>query len=239
MHHNGESRSGDGVRVSGQTPAVPQLQQARVFRSMRGAADGLPVVGPTARTLGVRLEIDIPVDAYGMVRPGAGGLSVSPESPVYLPTHRRPPEFGGTGNDDVWFIAVNDLGPSLLYRPDPANPAGHGFVEPARRMTAEEYQQALAATRGAWALASPWKLEVVEMDSVQQFEKALQGGQPTTCLREVVRGLLAQGYTRQTVLDELETFRRLLQQSGRLEDEDVVLEVLDFLAGWCSPHMAL
>jgi hypothetical protein len=77
------------------------------------------------------------------------------------------------------------------------------------------------------------------MDSVQQFEKALQGGQPTTCLREVVRGLLAQGYTRQTVLDELETFRRLLQQSGRLEDEDVVLEVLDFLAGWCSPHMAL
>jgi hypothetical protein len=135
--------------------AAPLSQQVQLFRSMQAAEDGMPVVGPTARTLGARPRIDILVDPHGTVRPGTGGLSVSPDDPRNLPSHRRPPEFGGTGKDTVWTIASSELGPELIYRPDPLNPTGHGFVEPAWPMHVDQYQRALAATRGAWALVAP------------------------------------------------------------------------------------
>ena len=67
-------------------------------------------------------------------------MSVSPNGPRNLPSHRRPPTLGGTGKDPVWRITIADLGIDLQYRPDPAR-AGHGFVEPVRLMTLSEYQQ--------------------------------------------------------------------------------------------------
>lgn len=33
--------------------------------------------------------------------------------------------------------------------------------------------------------------------------------------------------------------RRTGEASGREDDEDVVLEVMDFLTGWSSPHVRL
>ncbi len=71
-----------------------------------------------------------------------------------LPRHRRPPECGGTGKDPVWCIDAAELGQQLRFRPGPANPGGHGFVEPAERMTLDEYQEAIAATRAAWRRAA-------------------------------------------------------------------------------------
>jgi hypothetical protein len=118
---------------------------------MKAAADGLPEVGSTARTLGVRPGTDIGVDGAGMVHSGTGGMSVTPDDPMGLPDHRRPPECGGgTGRDPVFRILRSALGPDLSYRADPANPTGHGFVEPARTMSIDDYQGALAATRGRW-----------------------------------------------------------------------------------------
>jgi hypothetical protein len=38
----------------------------------------------------------------------------------------------------------------LTYRPDPENPEGHGFLEPSRRMSFVEYQQAVYGTRVLW-----------------------------------------------------------------------------------------
>jgi hypothetical protein len=73
----------------------------------------------------------------------------------------------------------------------------------------------------------------------KQFRQALRAPQPTEALRAVVRCLLAQGYEREAVAAELESCRRVLQRDGREADEDVVLEVMDFLAGWCSPYMPL
>ena len=122
----------------------------RLYRSMRAGNDGLPITGPSARTLGVRPEVDIPVDAHGSVQPGSGGMSVSPDSPMNLPSHRRPANMGGTGKDPVWCIRACDLGPDLTYRPDPKHPSGHGFVEPARPMSFVDYQRALEGTRGSW-----------------------------------------------------------------------------------------
>jgi len=126
-----------------------------LFRGMQQDPDGFPVVGESARRLGARREIDIEVGEDDRVQPTSGGMSVSPGSPTNLPRHRRPPEWGGTGLDPVWEISSPQLGPSLVYRPDPAQPETHGFIEPQRSMTFAEYQNALAETRHHWRRARP------------------------------------------------------------------------------------
>ena len=126
----------------------------RLYRSMRTAGDGLPAAGPTARTLGARREIDMLVARDGMVVGGGGGMSVAPDSAMNLPAHRRPPEYRGTGKDPVWELDVVELGNELVYRDDPLMPGVHGFIEPARRMAFDDYQDALLRTRGDWRLPS-------------------------------------------------------------------------------------
>lgn len=77
------------------------------------------------------------------------------------------------------------------------------------------------------------------MNVEKRFNQALKSPQPIWSLREVVQDLLAQGRRRETVLADLEYFQDVLQEKEREEDEDIVLEVMDFLTGWCSPHMTL
>ncbi len=128
----------------------------RLFRGIKESARGGPEVGESARTLGVRPGIDVPSTARGgLVQPGEGGMSVSPGTPMDLPSHRRPPAFGGVGRDPVWVLSVESLGPDLGYRPGPAEPR-HGFVEPARPMTLGEYQDALTQTRDLWRKVETW-----------------------------------------------------------------------------------
>jgi hypothetical protein len=125
-----------------------------LFRSMREAADGFAEAGPSGRLLGVRPGDaacpDVPaVNPADMVSPGKGGMSVAPHDPLNLVKHRRPASLAGTGQDPVWRIDLNDLGPDLEFRPDRA---GHGLIEPKRPMTLQEFEQALAATRQRWQL---------------------------------------------------------------------------------------
>jgi hypothetical protein len=104
------------------------------------------MVGPTARTLGVRPNVDIPVVA-GQVNPNAGGMSVAPDRPENLHPLRRPPAYGGYGKDPVWQMDVLLLGADLQLRFDSLV---HGVVEPARRMTIGDLQRALEATKSFW-----------------------------------------------------------------------------------------
>lgn len=118
----------------------------KVYRAMKEDPDGGPMVGPTARTLGVRPGDDIPVVA-GRVKPGTGGMSVAPDGPMNLPDHRRPPKLGGSGKDPVWEITIDSLGHDVVYRQDKPN---HGLFEPAREMSIDEFQEALAALAPRW-----------------------------------------------------------------------------------------
>lgn len=125
----------------------------RLYRSMKAAPDGLPEVGAFARALGVRPGVDFAATAPGDVTgPGDGGLSVAPDDPFHLDRVRRPPAFGGTGKDPVWYIEVGDLGPGLVVRPDSPT---HALVEPAGPISADDFQRRLAATRDRWVRAVP------------------------------------------------------------------------------------
>jgi hypothetical protein len=124
----------------------------KLFRAMIEDIDGLPKIGPGGRLLGVRPGNSPSPDVTAMnphdpVLPGQGGMSVAPADPANLPRHRKPKTLGGISSDPVWYIEQNTLGLDLRFRQDSSV---HGVVEPARRMTLQEFQDALAWTRNRW-----------------------------------------------------------------------------------------
>jgi HrpA-like RNA helicase len=69
---------------------------------------------------------------------------------------------------------------------------------------------------------------------------ALEEPSPLDALRSVVSHELHERHAdRDVVLGQLEALRGELRRAGRTRDEEVVLEVMDFLVGWCSPHVCL
>jgi hypothetical protein len=64
--------------------------------------------------------------------------------------------------------------------------------------------------------------------------QALKASEPLTALRTLAAAELAKGTQREVLVDWFEAARARFP-----EQEDVLLEVLDFVVGWCSPHMKL
>ena len=71
------------------------------------------------------------------------------------------------------------------------------------------------------------------------IERALRSPEPFEELRATAAALFAEGRTEKAVYDLFEDARAQLRASGREADEDVVMEVMDCLVGWCSPHQEL
>lgn len=55
----------------------------------------------------------------------------------------------------------------------------------------------------------------------------------------LAKGALAAGYSKEELIEILDELRSQFQERGDEEREDAVLEVMDFLYGWGSPHMKL
>jgi hypothetical protein len=72
-----------------------------------------------------------------------------------------------------------------------------------------------------------------------EFESALRSEDAVTALREVCAGLLKDGWSREQLLEELEQYRRGLDGTEGSEDENALLDVMDFVTGWTSPRLAL
>ena len=122
--------------------------------------DGLPKLGPSARTLGVRVPQDVNPDETGHVTPGSGGMSVAPDTMWNLPHHRRPRGIGrgstGPDQDHLFSLALAELHETVLaVRHDPKAPAVHAFVEPKFRMLLADFERGLATTRPRWARVWP------------------------------------------------------------------------------------
>jgi hypothetical protein len=72
------------------------------------------------------------------------------------------------------------------------------------------------------------------------FEGALRGVDAYAGLRQVVKDLVESGTDREGLRQELEAFRvEFRSKGGREDQDDVVLDVLDDLTGWTSPHRKL
>ena len=130
----------------------------KLYRAMKIAADGLPEVGPTARSLGVRRGDQLPkpdvlaIQPVDLIAPETGGMSVSPNDPTNLPRNRRPPDFGGVGKDPVWQLDETELPSELKARQDKPD---HAMIEPVAITSLAEYESALASTRTKWRLVEP------------------------------------------------------------------------------------
>jgi hypothetical protein len=73
----------------------------------------------------------------------------------------------------------------------------------------------------------------------QRIEEALRSSDPVNELRNLVLHLHADGQTREAILELFERTRQDLRHANRESDEEAVMDVMDFLVGWCSPHMKL
>lgn len=73
----------------------------------------------------------------------------------------------------------------------------------------------------------------------ESIEQALRSPEPANQLRSLVKQRFAEGMDKAVVLTAFEKARQELRQAGRPVDEDAVMDVMDYLVGWCSPHMKL
>lgn len=72
-----------------------------------------------------------------------------------------------------------------------------------------------------------------------RFEQALSAEHPLGALRSLALDWVQRGQSRETVLAAFERQRQHLREAGQEQAEEVVMEVMDFLTGWCSPHVRL
>jgi hypothetical protein len=78
------------------------------------------------------------------------------------------------------------------------------------------------------------------VDQEDRFEKALRSSKPVDSLRALVLELSAEGYRKARIIKLFEELLSHLQKEpAREADADALRDVLDFLLGWCSPHMKL
>lgn len=129
-----------------------------IYRAMIEADDGMPALGTSAETLGVRRNKDIIPDLSGMVhRPNfapreANGLSCAPTIQD-LPRFALPRTWGGSNRRTViWCIEATDLGPDLTVAEDtdPRRMTRHLSIGPARSMPFDDYVTLIEATRSRW-----------------------------------------------------------------------------------------
>jgi hypothetical protein len=141
--------------------AVPMI-----YRAMRRAEDGLPVVGYRSNELGVRVpphdHSDVDVNDANEVALNRQGMSVVSEwrcLPVFLvPKHLRPFVPGAVGSNAlaIWRMGRGPFedGPigAGLALASKEGTRRHGVVVPIERMTIARFQAALAATRNDWKI---------------------------------------------------------------------------------------
>jgi hypothetical protein len=77
------------------------------------------------------------------------------------------------------------------------------------------------------------------MNIEKRFEQALSCPNPVEALRSLVFDFSAEGYDKSAILEIFEKQRQRLRSADRELDEDAVMDVMDFLVGWCSPRAKL
>lgn len=77
------------------------------------------------------------------------------------------------------------------------------------------------------------------MTLAETLEQALHSTSPLQALRAWIEELISQGMSREDILGIMEKARRELRQSDREKEEETLMDAMDWLVDWCSPHMRL
>lgn len=76
--------------------------------------------------------------------------------------------------------------------------------------------------------------EIARLASTEPYRRALAK------IRDYAADILAEGYPREELYAELDRARGLLEKRGYPDEaEDPILDVMDFLVGYCSPDARL
>jgi hypothetical protein len=67
-----------------------------------------------------------------------------------------------------------------------------------------------------------------------RVDGALREGEPDLALRALVRDLLTEGHSRRELANALESYRGSLEEQGREDDDERILDVIAVLTGWAS-----
>jgi hypothetical protein len=150
-------------------------------------------------------------------------------------------------------LDTEDLPAELQERIDPYNSERHVFLEPARAMSFEDYQQALHATRTLWARAIMGKREVTTertehlwanaalVERIWYLATATPSAELAPKLRDFVREQLDADYPSEQLYVDLIGVQQEMGGSSEADEEreDALLDVMDFLSGWCAPGARL
>lgn len=71
------------------------------------------------------------------------------------------------------------------------------------------------------------------------IEVALRSTEPVLRLRYLGVEWLQAGVDRRTVLERFDSARLEVRDLEREKDENALADAMDFLIGWCSPHMTV
>jgi hypothetical protein len=124
---------------------------------MTPAEDGKPLVGDSARTLGVRIPEDARPNDQGMVGPSSAGMSLATCSIWNLPGHRRPVELGngssGKSGDRIYALSVR-FARNKKLQVHVTHPL-HARLEPIGITSLALYKIALSETLEHWRQVWP------------------------------------------------------------------------------------
>ena len=79
----------------------------------------------------------------------------------------------------------------------------------------------------------------LQSELYEMLQDALGTEQPALSLRESIKSMLAEGTDRDVLSNELRDLSLKLREQDREPEEDVILDVLDFLTGWTSDHLKI
>jgi len=77
------------------------------------------------------------------------------------------------------------------------------------------------------------------MNDIEALKSGIQSRLDSMVLRDIARSLIDAGMTRESLLGSLEHLRSEFHNAGDSEAEDSTLELMDYVVGWCSPHMRI
>lgn len=72
-------------------------------------------------------------------------------------------------------------------------------------------------------------------DLPQLLSRAMKSENPTLAFRGAIKIRVDEGVARDVLIAELEALRKSVDDS----QDNVILEVMDFLRGWCAPEMKI